>query len=137
MEWEFTPEQVVKGEVGYGLEGFRDDLAREVRDNMAGVPRAEQEQAFHVLYDLCHWLATGRDFEAFAAEFSESPLADAFLRTIRDPIAPNVEMLGAILQRLIMERVEAGLPLEQALNAAAEFHGATVRRHNPFASQAA
>ena len=134
MEWKFTPEQVVKGEVGYGLESFRCDLAREVRSNMADIPQAEQEQAFHIVYDLCHWLATGRDFEAFAAGFSESPSAYAFLRSVRGPISPNVEMLGAILQRLIMERIESGLPLERAVSAVAEFHRQSVVRHSPFQS---
>jgi hypothetical protein len=132
MEWEFTPEQVVKGNVGYGLESFRDDLAREVRSNMADIPQADQEQAFHMVYDLCHWLATGRNFEAFVAGFSESPFADALLRSLRDPISPNVEMLGAILQRLIMERIESGLPLERAVSAVEEFHRQSVVRHNPF-----
>ncbi|MGB5079119.1 MAG: hypothetical protein WBO23_00055 [Burkholderiales bacterium] len=132
MEWEFTPEQVVKGEVGYGLESFRDDLAREVSGNMAAIPRAGQEQLFHLVYDLCHWLATGRDFEAFVADFSESPFADAMLRSLRDPISPNVEMLGAILQRLIVERVDSGLPLERAVSAVEELHRKSVARHNPF-----
>jgi hypothetical protein len=132
MEWEFTPEQVVKGNVGYGLENFRDDLAREVRSNLADISRAEQEQAFHMVYDLCHWLATGRNFEAFVAGFSESPFADALLRSLRDPFSPNVEMLGAILQRLIMERIESGVPLELAVSAVEEFHRRSVVRHNPF-----
>jgi hypothetical protein len=132
VEWEFTPEQVVKGSVGYGLESFRDDLAREVRSNMLDTPQAEQEQVFHIVYDLCHWLATGRDFEAFVAEFSDSPFTDALLRSLRDPISPNVEMLGAILQRLIVERVESGLPLERAVSTVEEFHRQSVVRHDPF-----
>lgn len=39
-----------------------------------------------------------------------------------EPMRPNGEMLGAILQRLIMDRVEAGMPLEQALESVAEHH---------------
>lgn len=37
MEWEFTPQQVVKGEVGYGLEAFRHDLMQEVSLNVQGI----------------------------------------------------------------------------------------------------
>jgi hypothetical protein len=37
-------------------------------------------------------------------------------------MAPNVTMLGAILQRMIMDRVEQGLPLEEALVAVEQEH---------------
>ena len=37
-------------------------------------------------------------------------------------MADNVAMLGAILQRLIMDGVEAGLPLQQAVDDAAQRH---------------
>lgn len=45
-----------------------------------------------------------------------------FLREIKPLMADNVAMLGAILQRLIMDQVEAGLPLEQAVQEAAGRH---------------
>ncbi len=33
MQWEFTGEQVVKGEVGYTLEEFRKDYYEEIKAN--------------------------------------------------------------------------------------------------------
>ncbi|MBI3140311.1 MAG: hypothetical protein HYZ19_00435 [Rhodocyclales bacterium] len=122
MDWEFTPEQIVKAEVGYGLEDFRRDLAREVRMNMGGAAEEDIRQTYALIYDLCHWLATNRPFEEFAASLAYDPPTVEFLESLREPMGSNVDMLGAILQRLIMDRVEAGLPLEQALKAVAEYH---------------
>ena len=122
MEWEFAPEQVVKGEVGYALEDFRRDLAAEVRGNLGPASPEQVEQATDLLYDLCHVLATDRPVDAMLATLAYDPPACEFLREMVEPMRPNGEMLGAILQRLIMDRVDAGMPLEQALDAVAAHH---------------
>lgn len=122
MEWEFTPEQVVKGEVGYGLEDFRRDLAAEVRGNLGPASPEQAAQTADLLYDLCHVLATNRTLESMLATLAYDPPTCEFLREMVEPMRPNGEMLGAILQRLIMDRVEAGMPLEQALDSVAEHH---------------
>lgn len=122
MEWEFTPEQVVKGEVGYALEDFRRDLAAEVRGNLGPASPEQVAQTTDLLYDLCHVLATDKTVESMLATLAYDPPTCEFLREMVDPMRPNGEMLGAILQRLIMDRVEAGMPLEQALDSVAEHH---------------
>ena len=122
MEWEFTPEQVVKGEVGYALEDFRRDLALEVRGNLGPASPEQAAQTADLLYDLCHVLATNRTLESMLATLAYDPPTCEFLREMVEPMRPNGEMLGAILQRLIMDRVEAGMPLEQALDSVAEHH---------------
>lgn len=122
MEWEFTPEQVVKGEVGYALEDFRRDLALEVRGNLGPASPEQAAQTTDLLYDLCHALATNRTLESMLATLAYDPPTCEFLRDMAEPMRPNGEMLGAILQRLIMDRVEAGMPLEQALDSVAEHH---------------
>ncbi|MBK6629781.1 MAG: hypothetical protein IPG33_01375 [Betaproteobacteria bacterium] len=122
MEWEFTPEQVVKGEVGYGLDDFRRDLALEARSNLGPASPEQVAQTSDLLYDLCHTLATDREVESLLATLAYDPPTCEFLREMVEPMRPNGEMLGAILQRLIMDRVEAGMPLEQALDSVAEHH---------------
>ena len=122
MEWEFTPEQVVKGEIGYALEDFRRDLALEVRNNLGPASPEQAAQTADLLYDLCHVLATNRTLESMLATLAYDPPTCEFLREMVEPMRPNGEMLGAILQRLIMDRVEAGMPLEQALDSVAEHH---------------
>jgi hypothetical protein len=42
-------------------------------------------------------------------------------------------MLGAILQRLIMDRVEAHMPLEHAVQDAAQWHASVVSEKLPGA----
>jgi hypothetical protein len=127
MQWDFTPEDVVKGEVGYGLEQFRHDLAEEVRANLGADDPAALQQSYDLIYDMCYWLATGRDFAAFAATLpEETPLDVHVLQPIKEYMRDNIVMLGAILQRMIMDGVEAGLVLDQALDAAARHHAAIV-----------
>lgn len=130
MDWDFTPEQVIKAEVGYGLEEFCRDLEREVRLNLDGAGEAH----FRLLYDLCHWFATGRPFAEFAAEFACDPPTVEFLECVHDPMRKNAEMLGAILQRLIMDRVEGGVPLERAIDQVAEQHRQSISRTPPSSS---
>jgi hypothetical protein len=122
MEWEFSAEQVVKGEVNYALEDFRRDLAREVRMNTADGDDEACAATYNLVYDLTHCLATGKEFDGFLATCANDPPTCEFLRDVRPQLAPNVAMLGAILQRMIMDGVEAGLSLEDALAQATADH---------------
>lgn len=115
MEWEFTPQQVVKAEADYGFEDFRRDLYREVQVNAGGTDAVETQSLYDLLFDLCYWLATGRRFDAFLAQHAHSPPTCAFLRQVGPAMAANAAMLGAILQRMVMAEVERGLPLEDGV----------------------
>jgi hypothetical protein len=128
MEWEFSPEDVVKAQADYGLAEFRNDLAEELRMNLGAADKTQQTRSFNLIYDLCYALATSKDFEAFLTAYAFDPPTVQFLREIEPLMAGNVAMLGAILQRLIMDGVEAGVPLEQAVQDAARAHGETVAR---------
>jgi hypothetical protein len=123
MEWEFTAEDVVKARSDYGLDAFRRDLAEEVRMNMDGADEAQHVRAFNLIYDLCYALATNRELEEFLAIYAFDPPTCEFLREVRPAMDANVEMLGAILQRMIMDGVEQGMPLEHAVGEAAARHG--------------
>lgn len=114
MEWEFTPQQVVKAEVDYGFEDFRRDLHEEVKANVGGDP-LQLKATYELLFDLCYWLATERPFDGFLAQHAAAPPTCEFLREVRLVMASNAEMLGAILQRMIMAEVERGLPLEEGV----------------------
>jgi hypothetical protein len=127
MEWEFTPEDVVQGKADYGLAEFRSGLAQEVRLNLPpGTDQAEGEKLFALVYDLCYWLATGGELADFEREVGADPYLVAFVRMVHRHSGPNVEMIGAILQRAIMDGVEAGMPLDAALEAAAARHAQVV-----------
>jgi len=123
MEWEFTPEEVVKAEVDYGIEQFRADMLAEVRINTGDMEDAQQKQMFDVMYDLCYWVATGNDYDDFLATLNQESFLPGFLASIKQHLEPNITMLGAILQRLIMDRVEGeSMPLEMALKEVDELH---------------
>lgn len=121
MEWEFSPEDVVKARADYGLADFRRDLAEEVRANVDGGTDVFT-RTYHLLYDLCYALATSKDFEAHLGAYAYDPPTVQFLREIQPLMAGNVDMLGAILQRQIMDRVEAGMSLDSAATEVAEWH---------------
>lgn len=131
MEWEFTPQEVVKGEIGYGLADFRQGLAEEVRQNVTGDTEVFA-RIYHLLYDLCYALATSKDIEAHLTAYAYDPPTVQYLRELAPVMNPNVEMLGAILQRQIMDRVEAGMPLENAVGEVADWHRQTVAEHPPL-----
>ncbi len=123
MEWEFTPEQVVKGEVDYGLEQFRADMLQEVKLNLEQMDDAQQLKIFSAMYDLCYWVATGSEYDDFLATLDQDSFFPNFLASIKDSLEPNIVMLGSILQRLIMDRVEGqSMPLELALKEVDELH---------------
>lgn len=122
MNWEFTPEDVVKARVDYGLADFRAALDQEVRLNMPGADEAQVLRCFNLLYDLCYAQATSKELDAFLESYAYDPPTVEFLRELQPQMADNVAMLGAILQRLIMDRVEAGMPLEQAVADTAAWH---------------
>jgi hypothetical protein len=122
MEWEFAPDDIVKGRVDYRLQDFRDDLAQEVRMNIGMASEAEFRHAYELIYDLCYWLATGRAFQDFLPLVQDEPSAIRLAKSVGAYMDGNAQMLGAILQRMIMDRVESGLPLEQALDSVAAHH---------------
>lgn len=129
MEWEFTPDEVVRGEVDYGLEQFRADMLEEVKLNMSSMESMVPEKVFNMMYDLCYWVATGNDYDEFLNALDQDSFFPAFLGSIREHLQPNIEMLGAILQRLIMDRVDVeGIPLEEALKQVDELHRSVVAK---------
>lgn len=126
MQWEFSVEDVVKARAEYGLVEFRRDLAEEVRSNLAPADVAQHTRSFNLIYDMCYALATDKKFDDFLAAYAYDPPTCQFLTELQPHMADNVAMLGAILQRLIMDRVEANMPLENAVQDAAEWHGRVV-----------
>jgi hypothetical protein len=126
MQWEFSVEDVVKARAEYGLADFRRDLAEEVRSNVTATDEAQQIRSFNLIYDMCYALATGKNFDDFLATYSYDPPTCQFLTELKPHMTDNVAMLGAILQRLIMDRVDANMPLEHAVQDAAHWHASVV-----------
>lgn len=126
MQWEFSLEDVVKARADYGLVEFRRDLAEEVRSNVGDGDPERQTRSFNLIYDMCYALATDKKFDDFLAAYAYDPPTCQFLTELKPVMADNVAMLGAILQRLIMDRVEAQMPLANAVEDAAQWHASVV-----------
>ncbi|MDO8317951.1 hypothetical protein [Rhodoferax sp.] len=126
MQWEFTAEDVVKARSEYGLQDFRRDLGEELRANLGHMDEAQQTRSFNLVYDMCYALATDKKFDDFLLAYAFDPPTCEFLTGLKPHMADNVVMLGAILQRLIMDRVEANMPLAQAIQDVAQWHAALV-----------
>lgn len=126
MQWEFSVEDVVKARAEYGLTDFRRDLAEEVRANVVFADEAQFTRSFNLIYDMCYALATNKKFDDFLSAFAYDPPTCQFLSELKPHMDDNVAMLGAILQRLIMDRVEAHMPLEQAVQDTARWHASIV-----------
>lgn len=122
MQWDFSPEDVVKARADYGLADFRRDLAEEVRMNLPPADALQEQRSFNLIYDLCYALATSKDLDSHLGAYAYDPPTVQFLREVEPMMATNVEMLGAILQRLIMDRIESGMVLEQAIEDTAAWH---------------
>lgn len=122
MQWDFSPEDVVKARADYGLADFRRDLAEEVRMNLPPADELQEQRSFNLIYDLCYALATSKDLDSHLGAYAYDPPTVQFLREVEPMMATNVEMLGAILQRLIMDRIESGMVLEQAIEDTAAWH---------------
>lgn len=133
MQWEFSPEDVVKARAEYGLTDFRRDLAEEVRSNVGSADAAQQTRSFNLIYDMCYALATDKSFDDFLAAYAYDPPTCQFLTELKSHMDDNVAMLGAILQRLIMDRVDANMPLEHAVQDAAQWHASVVAGKPPGA----
>lgn len=136
MQWEFSVEDVVKARAEYGLADFRRDLAEEVRSNLLSTDEAQHTRSFNLIYDMCYALATDKPFDDFLAAFAYDPPTCQFLSELKPHMDDNVAMLGAILQRLIMDRVEAHMPLEHAVQDAARWHASVVADQQPLARSA-
>lgn len=126
MQWEFSPEDVVKAQAEYGLLDFRRDLAEELRSNLGFMDEAQQLRGFNLVYDMCYALATDKKFDDFLSAYAFDPPTCQFLTELKPHMADNVVMLGAILQRLIMDRVEANMPLAHAIEDVAQWHAGVV-----------
>jgi hypothetical protein len=80
---------------------------------------------------MCYALATDKKFDDFLTGYAYDPPTCQFLSELKPHMDDNVAMLGAILQRQIMDRVEAQMPLEHAVLDTARWHASVVADQQP------
>ena len=124
MNWDFTGAQVVKGEVEYSLEEFRQDLYAEVKENFSDFDKKELDGIYQLAYDVCYCTATQRKLGELLAHCKQMGIkADLkYLMLIRDSNLNNIDMLKAIFARKVSEFMDAGASGEEALKKLDEHH---------------
>ena len=124
MNWDFTGQQVVRGEVSYTLEEFRADFYREVQENFTDYGKEELQAIFQLAYDVCYCTAAQRKLGELLAYCREKGIkADLkYLKLIRDSNLENIEMLKAIFARKVSEFMDQGLSGTDALKKLDDYH---------------
>lgn len=117
MKWIFTPEQLMKGEVEYGLEEFRSDLYREVKENFSDYSTDKLDGMFRLAFDVCYGEATRGNLSGMISHYQEKglPVDSKYLELIRDSNRDNIAMLKALLTRELAKKMQSGLSREEAL----------------------
>ena len=129
MEWEFTPLQVLTGEVKYSIEDYRKDLKEEVLKTLASFGMDEYSMNFYVdyVYTLFYWLSTNQTVLTYS-RFIEARLPDdlelkktltstEFLYSLEVDNVQFVDMLRAILTTLTLGFLKDGLSIEDTRKA--------------------
>lgn len=103
MHWDFTPEQIITGEIPYTLEEYRRDLWAEVREH---TDRAGYEALFWALYHLAMGYTPAEMSGRIQRQNDLSPRETREQRRRFELIAgghqESIEMLKAIIKRQLI-----------------------------------
>jgi hypothetical protein len=134
MEWTFTAEEVVKGEVDYTIEEFRRDLYEEVRSNFPEYSKSEMDTMFSIAYDVCYCIATSKELDDLLKHLQDKGIkADKnYLELIRDSNLANIDMLKALFARKVADFMDEGCSSEEALKTLDEYHKNLVSNPSSF-----
>jgi hypothetical protein len=120
MEWDFTPEDVRTGKAHYSVAQFRQDLLKEIRDEVGQHRDGEQFTQFYTIITvmLCTSLALGKSTEGFVAsvqkyfpneELQKHLTKRELLYQIRDNNKKNIEMLKAVIRKRLQDDTAIGI----------------------------
>lgn len=124
MEWTFTGEEVVKGEVDYTIEEFRGDLYEEVKNNFPEYSKSEMDTMFSIAYDVCYCMATSKELDDLLKHLQDKGIkADKkYLELIRDSNLANIDMLKALFARKVADFMDEGCSSQEAIKKLDEYH---------------
>lgn len=132
MQWHFSPDQVVSGAITYRLQDFRRDLMRQVEFDFPDLGDREVHGLFNLTYLLLYWLATRNVFDEFMREFASqwrpAPWLRSYVAAVSGRSSDDVEMLAGILERMTLDRIEAGFAPEIARTLVFEDHAEIAAR---------
>jgi len=107
MKWEFTPTQVMKGEVKYTLDDFWRDLYEEINYNFGTKYSREKVKHLHnLIFTYCSFRASEKTIDQIEELFTKHHKPQVkrdFLEAMEEANKDNIDMLRAILQRLFLD----------------------------------
>lgn len=128
MKWEFTCEQVARGETEYSLEVFRDDYRREVEENFDDFDPEQLDVIYSLAYDVCYCCAVRKDLKTLVRHYTGKGVKVdlQYLELIRDSNLENIDMLKAIFAKKVSDFINEGLDAEASLEKLEEYHSRVV-----------
>jgi hypothetical protein len=128
MKNEFTPKQVMNGDVDYSLEDFLLDLFCDVKSSISkdnfssssgGVQDSKYDKAvyevFRVVSEICFQAATNSPNLKLLLEKTKGEEKEFIKGTLKSN-KDNIDLLQALLMRQLAMRLESGLTKRQAAN---------------------
>jgi hypothetical protein len=114
MEWDFTTNQVLKGEVKYKLKDFLDDLYNELKFNFSKYKRKELNRLKRLYYRVMYFGFLGNSTNKIAELLKIDP---EFAKLIIDNNEENIQMLEAIIMSKFLKNLrESGGLFPNQLN---------------------
>jgi hypothetical protein len=128
MQWDFSREQVLSGEVSYTLEEFRKDYLAEIKENFPEFDDRETDRMFRIAYDVCYCTATNRELSELVKHLRKKGISSdvEYLELIRDSNAENTAMLRAIFAAIVSGYIKEGLSSREALLKLDEYHKSAI-----------
>ena len=128
MQWDFTGDQVVAGEITYTLEEFRRDYLEEIKANFPEFDEQETDRMFRVAYDVCYCTATNRELSELVVHLRSKGISsdEKYLELIRDSNLENISMLRAIFAAIVSGYIKDGLSSRQAMQKLEEYHKSAI-----------
>ena len=112
MMWDFTPTQVMAGEIDYGFDDFRRGFFNQVKVNFGGRISPEKlESGFNLFWAVCHLSALMKSVDEIERMLSVgecSPPRDLIEDTI-NAFKEDIKMLIAIYQNLFLKYYKVAL----------------------------
>ena len=106
MTWDFTPTQVMKGEVDYCFDDFRRDLLEQVKHNFKEIKADKLENCFNLFWLFCHYQAIMLSPEEIAEKLAMDMEGVKMMGEICEA---DGEMLAAVYQNLYLKYFTAAL----------------------------
>lgn len=134
MKWDFTPSEVMEGEVNYSLEDFFRNLWEEAKSRVSKkdfnhLPNGKEKdrryneairEVFNFEYGLCYLSVIKKSYLKHVLKHSGESDREIIEKAIEENKG-NIDMLHAIFIRHIERGLNKGLTKKQAAKAAVEY----------------